>query len=259
MALAILAGGCSLLTPLDELTAGSHRDAGLESGTADAGAGADAGADASARFCALRPHAFCSDFDGDDPYSPWKVRTQEAPGALEITSVRSVSSPRALHAHNPRQTSSKHYVTLEQPFTGAWRRVVVDFDMYLENPSFLAGDSDFGLLGIFFSSTGAEQVLALGVGAAESGISLKSGGQDRPDLAASAGAMTYDQWVHLHVDMSPGGAVTGTLGTLSYATTLPVLAAGASPSIRLLVGALCFNVPLPEINLFIDNVTIDFP
>jgi hypothetical protein len=99
-----------------------------------------------------------------------------------------------------------HYVDAVKFFEGPWRRVVLDFEVYVPHPSFAAGDVNFGVLGITFRSAGAVQDTALSVSAGGTAVGATSAGTY---LGTKNGpALPWDMWVHVHADVTPGGPIT---------------------------------------------------
>jgi hypothetical protein len=227
----------------------------------DGGDGGNAGpaGEAATRFCAdAGPHAFCADFDDDvDPLSLWTETHVDAPAQASVSTSRTRSAPRALHAFNPRQAAgATRFATLEKGFDQAWRRVVVDLDLYLEPPAFSPGDRTFGLMGVNFSSSSLAETLALSIGSDVTGL---GGGTSASYTYDNGPALPTGTWVHAHVDATPGDGVTMTLADHTYSVHLPSTAPGARPQIQVEVGVFGFNAPSPEVSVYIDNLTVDFP
>lgn len=253
----ILASACTLVIPVDDLTSGdgpAPDGGGMDASAADADA-SDAGARSP---CSSGSHVFCMDFEGVDPLSQWTSLEQTAPGVLQVTADRAHSPSHAMHAHNPRLAAGeKRYVDALKTFPGAWRRVVLDFEVYVVRPAFSAGDSNFGIFGIAFWSNGAVQESALSVTETATVLAVSSDGRY---LGGTDGSMLpWDTWVHVHVEATPGGPVHATVGGIELTTSLPALAAWDSPRIDVTIGVLGYNSPVPDVDVYVDDVTVDLP
>lgn len=242
---------CTFLAPLDDLTGG------VIGGDASAPEAGDAGSlgDAAHGECG---HAFCADFDGVEPLAAWSRRAPAPNGTIEVTTSRFASSPASLHVSKPRADAKVESV-IGKSFDGPWRRVVLDLDVYVPQPAFAPDDNFSSFVGVSFFSGTTRQGVSFSYGASATTL----GAWDASGYLGGKGgpAMAFGAWTHLHLDVTPGGAVSGTLGSgadrATYAWTLPSQAAGAQPSVEVAAGILGFNSPLPDLDVYVDNVVVD--
>jgi hypothetical protein len=239
-------GGC---TPF--ASAGNLEDAGLAD--ADAVAGADAGGD---RFCAGSKHSFCADFDDPTPdggllTGGWDQVQKARGGLVEISTEHPRSGARSLKATMPRETTTGAIAALARIFPG-WRHVVLDFDLYIEKPSWQVDDVNIGIATVGFYSTSGQQEMDLAFAQQYSAYALGTAGQDQ-----NRPALPSDVWIHAHFDVQAGGSATARVGTLDYAVTGSSVSPGGSPSTYVFMGLSGFNAPSPDVVAYFDNVVVD--
>jgi hypothetical protein len=130
-----------------------------------------------------------------------------------------------------------------------WTRTIVELDLYIEPINWLVGDRNSGILGIEFHSS-----------AAGAGIyfSVADGYVQFGDTHATV--LRTGVPLHAKFDVDPA-AKKGTVWVDDQiiSSSFPVPAMSDTPRIRLVIGVIGFNPPTPEIDVYWDNVTVDFP
>jgi hypothetical protein len=256
--------GCSLTTDLSGFSGQEPPQVSSPESGSDASAdgtiptpegGADATpADAATRFCIPGAHAFCDDFDVGAPLATWEGKAVDSKGTVSVSTQRAKSAPGALLTTMARRAASDPYALSAafKKFPGA-RRIVVEFDMFLETPSFVDGDINAGIVSIYISSStvgNAQIALSVGKGYTTFG---------NPGAPVNGDPLTGDTWLHARFDFDPSGKVTGSIGSVTWQQTFPAYVVGTNPETRLDLGVNGYNQPAPEFRVFYDNVTIDFP
>ncbi|MDB5217922.1 MAG: hypothetical protein JWO86_5849 [Myxococcaceae bacterium] len=267
---ALLLGGaaCSLLTDLNGLS-GSPAPASGEGGTVpdgaagfdDGGAGTKdgAGSDGSTAqdgnvsttgFCAGSTHAFCADFDEGDPLAAWTQKDIDVGTTAAVSTTRSKSASHSLFSMTPQRAASTPNVLalLDKRFFAAWRRIVVELDIYEEQPAWSSGDVNAALVSVELQSSTLNKAWYLTTGPTYTNLNDVS----RP-------TMPMDQWVHVKIDLDPAGSISATVGTAAYAATFAAVTGGANASMLVRVGIDGFNSPVPKFAVYYDNVTVDLP
>lgn len=248
---------CSLFTDLSGFsengpsTEGGPNPPGPEGGSEAAAADAEAGTEAGPSFCSTQTQTFCADFESGELLTGWTKKTADTIGALALSDTRSLSPRRSLFAMLPRRNQGEppSRVTLDKLFEGPFKRVVVEFDVYLEGAEWLVGDINSAMVGIeFFSSLPGNAVF----------LSI---GKEYANLNDTFGvALPNDRWVHGKIDVDqPAGKVVAKVGMQPYAFAFTPKPAGATPAISISVGINGFNAPVPRFAAYYDNVTVDFP
>jgi hypothetical protein len=216
------------------------------------------------RFCAPDAHAFCTDFDEEDAGGAWTTLSGPPPGALDLAGTRSRSAPHAARAQDPRRGAGVYrHVSLTKVFPRAWTRTVVEFDAFVGRYDKMVGDSNAGLVALNFKSSDPArwQGTAFSVSPLYSALGTQSADADGGPLreaAMTVGPVAFDQWIHVTLDVIPGGAVTIRAGELRAFTSLPALAPAAGGRVELEIGVIGYNAPAPSSDVSIDNVSVDF-
>lgn len=202
--------GCSLTTDFTGL-AGPSPATTPQGGTYEGGVGAlDAGADAlveaTTRFCVAGVHAFCDDFDLGAPLASWDRQYVDPKGALSVSTLRAKSAPGSLLSTRARRAAldPRAQATVDKQFPGV-RRIIVEFDVFLETPVFASGDINSGIVGILFNSTGSKAPLALSAGKTYTALGI-------PGTSVTGAPLTGDTWLHARFDFDPAGTVQGSIG-----------------------------------------------
>ena len=209
--------------------------------------------DATPRFCLPGVHSFCDDFDIGAPLASWDGQYLDPKGGLSVSMLRAKSATGSLLSTMARRGASDPHAqsTVYKQFAGV-RRVIVEFDVFLETPSFASGDVNSGIVGIFFSSSTPKAAVALSVGKGYTTLG-------NPGTSVNSAALTGDTWLHARFDFDPAGTVQGSIGASSWQQTFPAYFVGTDPETSLQLGVNGYNQPAPELRVFYDNVTIDFP
>jgi hypothetical protein len=260
---------CSLLTELDGLSgapaaagtdggspvpdgAGAVDDGGTvtKDGAAADGATGPDGAVTNTSFCTGSTHAFCADFEDDDPLAAWTQKVIDVGTTGAVSTTRAKSGSHSFFAMIPQRAASTPDVNvlLDKRFPGSWRRVVVELDIFEEPPAWSSGDINAALISVETQSSSNGQAWFLTTGPNYTNLNSVS----RP-------AMATGQWVHVKLDFDPTGTINGTVGAISYAAGVVSQTSGANPSMLVRVGLNGFNSPVPKFAVYYDNVTIDLP
>ena len=153
---------CSLVAGLSGLVGPGADDAGAEGGVDDSGGadgaqgssdgGAHLDAEAAAPFCSVDAGRYlCADFDEGALATGWGSSHQDPRASIGLSTTRYVSPSASFHATIDRRAAlDLEYALLEQKVTAPWRRTVMDFDIFLEQPAFQGGDVNAALLAIDF-------------------------------------------------------------------------------------------------------------
>jgi hypothetical protein len=260
----LTATGCSFVVSTSGLSGGSasvQRDPDAASftdapatrtGTDDGGPDAADGRP----FCATSSHAACLDFDeeveaGTNGWAPW-----EGTGPLVRVVDRFKSAPASLELSLPAlpSGSSSTYATIVKTFAGPWRRVVVEFDIYLDPPAWAPGDSAAGFLCIGYKSSSGNPGIRSSFNQGETVAEVPSG------YTPPGKPLPTGDWVHVKADLDPAGSFTESIGNdITLTRSFAPVTAGANPSLVVDVGFNDYNTPLPAFTAWIDNVTVDFP
>ena len=266
----LLLGGsaCSILTDLNGLS-GAPAAAGADGGSPpDGAAGADDGGPATkdgaasdaatdsdgavtpTGICAGSTHAFCADFEDADPLAAWTQKFIDVGTTGAVSTTRAKSGSHSFFAMIPQRAASTPNlnVLLDKRFLGTWRRVVVELDIYEEQPAWSSGDINAALLSVETQSSGNGQAWYLTTGPTYTNLNNVS----RP-------AMATGQWVHVKVDFDPTGTINATVGLINYAAGVVTQTSGANASMLVRIGLNGFNSPVPKFAVYYDNVTIDLP
>lgn len=249
VAIGISGSACGLLFPLDEYGPPSG---GMSPGTTEAGDASTEGVarDASTeRFCLVAPHAFCADFDNGGLREGWTGEQIDPPGSLSLSTTRSTSPPTAFVAMMPRRPTKLARAALQKTFPGPFRRMVVEFDTYLDPPDWASDGSDINgsLIDITFSSNTNSKALYIIVGKDYSRV----GSETRSPLPTGT-------WLHVTMDVDPTNEVNVVVGTEHYRSAFAAPSAGALETL-ISLGVIGFNAPAPLFQVYYDNVSVDFP
>jgi hypothetical protein len=202
------------------------------------------------RFCSRSTHAFCADFDDGQLRLGWPnlIEDPDSGALVTLSTDRPFSPPASLLTTLPRHTQLEHGV-LYTSWNRPWTRTIVELDLYIDPINWLDGDKNSGIVGIEFHSSAAAAAIYLSV----AGTYVQFG--DTHATVLQTGVP-----LHAKFDVDPI-AKTGTVWVddqmISSSFTVPALADG--PSISLGIGVIGFNAPTPEISVYYDNVTVDFP
>jgi hypothetical protein len=254
-------------------------------------AGSDPGSDASQAagptLCVPGLHTFCADFEDPDPLAVWTVMSD---GGVTIVGdpARDASGPAVLRAQDARRDAGfTRLVGVQKVLQRPWARVVVNFSLFVAQPTFETGDDHgLGLLALNFVSKatpGKTHGVALSIGPA----AMTFGASTQTSI--SLPRIKTNEWTRIRLDVTPNGVALLQVGTdAEQRVTLPSAAstapstgpspipieggaptdagaltdAGATsdtPSIRLEVGSLGWNAPSPAMDVRVDDLTIDFP
>lgn len=242
--------GCGFLVDTGGLAGeGAAQDAGSDARTVEPATDAAAPPDAAAgRFCDRAPHAFCADFDGDALREGWTSDSEEVGGTLSLVNPTATHPSRALLAKMPRRETAKGYASLGKTLDIAWRRVVMSFDVYVERPAFLAGDSNAGLICFAFYAGSEADGTCMSVASEYVGF-----GVDKPPLR-------YDSWLHATFDVDPIAKIArAEVDGVVFEGPVSVPASGGAQRIEIQLGVLGYNVPAPAFAATYDDITIDLP
>jgi hypothetical protein len=287
LAAMVTSTACALVLDL-----GDERSFGADVAQGDASDGAIADADTGAvvvadgpvdssapRGCADAGHYFCEDFDEPDALGGWVVAADAAPGTVTVTDMATAPSPPfVLHATDKRRTTP-HRVQIAKKLPHAWQRTVVAFDVFVVSPAFDASTDALGnglatlnFYSFFSDASFATQgaALSFGRGSPSAGLlsfGTASGGfQVEGGPPASPFTFPFDRWVHLVFDAVPGSPADGGSIVLDldhdaghWRGSLPGIAIGDQSSyVQLEFGSVGYNAPAPDLDISIDNVTVDF-
>jgi hypothetical protein len=251
--IAFALGGCLFYPDIGELSgSGSPTVDGGVDAPGDSPSPADAKADAG-RFCTSAPHAFCADFDQGALADGWDDTYQDFNSTLVLSTKRALSAPGSASITMPRRESgaSAAYATLIKRFTG-WKRIVIDFDAYIEAPTFLSGDVNSGMLTIESYSEPNQNVgIAVSVGEVYTTVG-------NPGTASNGAPLSWDRWFHVHFDVTPTKSFSAVIDGQAFAGTWSATM-GTDPKTIIGIGVAGYNKPAPEFRFYYDNVTIDFP
>ena len=158
---------CSLLTDLNGLASGAPPTAVTDGGPLTDGAPADdggvggqdsavdgtPGSDGGVTpvdFCAGTMHAFCADFEDADPFAAWTQKYVDLGTTGTLSTTHATSPSHSFFATTPARAASTPNVgaVLEQRFSRPWRRIVVELDIYEDQPAWTAGDVNAGILSV---------------------------------------------------------------------------------------------------------------
>jgi hypothetical protein len=266
---AAVAAGCSLTTdfasldidkgaPADGAGGGDAGDGGTnDAGLPEGGTTSEAGAEAGTSPCSS-PHTLCADFDIGAYDKGWTRQATTGGGTLALDD-RALSSSHSLRATQPRKaagaSATLSNLTLSLPT--AWRRVIVEADLFLTTPAWQANDVNFALVHIgLYSATNSGTVLFVTPNASFGTI------ENLPaaDRNLTLDQVPFDRWVHVVVDFDPGGKIHYQIDGKPFDRTFAaVTSTGASPVIEVELGILDYNAPAPAVEARWDNVTVDRP
>lgn len=247
----------------DGSVSGGDASSALDGGDAglvlvDAGEAGDA---APAGPCSSSGHVVCADFDqGNLLAGGWEGVERSPLGSLDLDTTRALSPPGSLLATLPRrQTGAEVRNVVYWSKTGAWRRVRLTMDVFVEGTTFLDGDHGPSVALLYFYSPTAATGANLFFDGSSSASSVESlSGSDRyfavPDLRR-------DGWSHVVLDFDPVGgkytwAIDGVEGTKSFPG---LLVPSGTYTMSVALGAIAYNVPMPAVRLRYDNVIVDLP
>lgn len=250
-----LSGGASGATPSDAAVDApvSARDGG--------GPGPDAARDAASegdatltRFCAPgHGHALCVDFDDGPAITGFDDQSVGAVGEVVSATERSRSAPRSLRTTLGRREATIEYAVVIHSRSGPWRRVVTDFDIYLETPTFKASDINAGIFTAGFYGDSQDMGIAFSAGPDYTTLAA-------PGTALSGPVFPFDRWVHVHFDIDPvNGKLSSTVDGVTLERTFFPIASGNSPSSSLSFGVSGYNKPCPTFRAYYDNIVVDYP
>lgn len=226
---------------IDAAAADAPKDSLASSDAADAG-----------RFCLTGAHAFCADFDDGSVSAGWSDLQLDFGGTITPSTTRFVSPSFSAAVKMPRRAVSDpiSYVTMNKLFSG-WAHIVVDFDVYIEAPSWITGDVNSGIVSLFFYSDGLDKGISVSCGKDYTTIGTPAG-------QLNGGAMPSDRWFHVHFDVDPSKGTKATIDGQAYNDAWSA-SPSANPTTRIAVGVSGYNQPAPEFRINYDNVTVDFP
>ncbi len=243
--------GCGFLVDTGGLAGeGAAQDAGAEGArVVEPALDASAPLEASTqRFCDRAPHAFCADFEGAVFRDGWTSDSQELGGALSLVNPTPAHPTQALLAKMPRRETAKGSAALRKTFDIPWRRVVMNFDVYVERPLFLTGDRNAGL--VCFAFYAGSQLGGLCVSVAGDYVAF---GVDKPPLR-------YDTWLHATFDVDPIGKLArAEIDGVVFQSHFSPPATGEAQRMEIELGVLGYNVPAPAFAVTYDDITIDLP
>jgi hypothetical protein len=212
----------------------------------------NANADAAGRFC-TGGHVFCADFDVGGLADGWSGDNVAASGIVERSTTQSVSAPASFHAQLPRRAAGNlAYALLYKSFFGAWRRTVFDFDMLLETPDWQSGDINAAYFEFGFRE--ANQSAATYYFVIGNGYTQITG----PTLNMVIDPVPLGRFFHVHVDVTPGGALAATVDGKAYSGVAAPIS-GTAARTDLNIGITGYNAPVPGFSVFYDNVVVDQP
>jgi len=261
---ALALAACSLVTNFDDLASGgaagadagggadATTDVGVDAAVAPDGSG-EAGADSAAPPFCSGTHAFCADFDEGSLLDGWTTKQVDALGMIEQSGVRYVSPGASFHSFLPRRAAGDiENAVLVKYLPGVWKRTVVDFEFFLERPDFQASDINAAFLQITFAGngSGSGQTLYFTIGEGYSHISM-------PGALIEAGEARYDGFVHVHLDIQPGTALSATLDGKTYQGTPSAISGGPGTRTELYFGITGYNAPVPAFSAYYDNIVVD--
>jgi hypothetical protein len=224
-----------------------------DSSTGDASAGEDgAGGEAGAPFCMPGAHAFCADFEGADALAIFTSPYVDPTGKLEVSTTQAKSGTQSLFTFLPRRETQKTNVVIFKEIDTAWRRTIVELDMYLDPAAWQQGDVNAALLEVgFVSDAGGTAFFVI---AGPSYASLAGGGT--PDTLGSP--LAYSKWMHVRADVTTTQFQVNIDGSVrTHAVNVP--AGSTNPRFEVAVGITGFNAPVPALGVYYDNLTVDFP
>jgi hypothetical protein len=233
-------------------------------------------ADSSRRWCADAGHYLCEDFDEPDALGGWTLPADVTPGTLAVAeNLAAPSPPFALHATDKRRTVT-HRVQIAKRLDHAWQRTILQFDAFVVAPVSVAGDTNGNGLATlnFYSSAdggGATQGAALSFGAPAAGavtghLSFGASSNMAPPVTRTASVFPFNRWVHFAFDALPGSDADAGSFVLDmdgdaghWQVDLPSITVGATNVyVQLELGSIGYNQPSPDLDITIDNVTVDF-
>ncbi len=121
-------------------------------------------------------HAFCADFEGADPFGAWTQRLVDFGTTGEVSTTRARSPSHSFFAMLPPRAASTPDVgaVLEKRFPGPWRRIVVELDVYEEQPAWSAGDVNAALFSVETQSSRNGQAWFLTTGPNDTNLNGRS-------------------------------------------------------------------------------------
>jgi len=246
----------------------------------------------------LRPenqHAFCEDFDHDDPFGAWEIKPTPPEGAARAVAVSDDSPPNLLDTSVQAITDGGASITgLETPFSDReFDRVVVSLDVRIVTFGYLVtegmGGSGIGFL-LVEDAYGEQDNLCVGLaltgGSTNANANLAivvrpsarecftvdrltaaddAGGADGGTPPFLLGEILVGGWNHIVLDVrrDPSGDGSGTIqptvrgfGTLG---AVPIPAGSLGPGYPQLGIATSVSGPVGNVEIQFDNVTVDFP
>ena len=215
-------------------------------------------------FCSSgEPHVFCSDFDVGDLPLLWSDIGSDPLGTIALDTSMSVSAPRSLHTSLQASTSGFHLARASRFLKTPWRPTRLDFDMYVRRPAWGAGSGNVALFALSFAPSSTSEIsvtfyLADGQGALTASLPTYT--------PFHADAPALDRWVHVRLEVAPDatngvvsllfdGASAGSRSGLAFDTAA---AARAGAGINVSLGLARYNPTTPALDVFYDNVTLDF-
>jgi hypothetical protein len=182
--------------------------------------------------------------------SRWNVTSQN--GTVGIVSKDGGSVLHATQNARPAGATSE-YAYAAVTLDGAWRHVVVEFDMLVEKQDWLPGMSENGVFAVSFKSVETSTPFYLGVGRDDVALGLYNFAQ------VQGHAIDNDVWLHVRVDVDPAGSLSGAVGNQTFGpVSFQALMAGQSPYVEVRAGIHGFNSPTPPYSVYYDNVAVDF-
>lgn len=228
---------------------------GGDASAIDAGTGG--GQDSSATgepYCATSLHAFCADFEYLNALDAF-TGDQVAPnGTLALSTTRAKGGVRSLFASLPRRATEETTALLSKTIPGDWRRTVVEFDMYLEPPDWQTNDVNASIFEIAYASD-TQSVTFYAVT-----------GKDYFNLGGGGATDTYGppiatgKWIHFKAELTTSALQVSIDGAPHATHAFTALtASGVDRQIEMAIGVDGFNAPAPELKIYYDNLTVDFP
>lgn len=230
----------------DASSSGGPTDGGTDA--ANDGGGVDAGPP----FCASSTHAFCADFEADNALDLWDGQGKDSIATLELSTTHAKGGKRALRAKMPRHETGKYAALLYKNLAGDWRPTHVELDVWVEAPNWQNGDVNASLLDIEYASDSTNTAFYSVIG---------------PDYFNLGGAGVQDtfgnpiptgKWVHVVEDLTTS-KLECTVDGVKRTHLFSVTASGGVRRFVIDLGIDGFNAPVPELDVYYDNVTVDFP
>jgi len=268
-----MGAGCALISAclfpsVGELTGGT--DAAIESAAdtsveASSDGGFDGGTcgDGSSLFCdklCKTPTTFCEDFDHDQVFGAWQTTPTSQGGNVVYDPSVSASPPRSAKCTTPGSSINEQvYAGLQRDFAGA-ARVVLDFDVRIEQPT---SSAETGLFQFTLYPTppydyATAAVDILQTFSVKQTTHLLDGGYMGNDTTFTDAAVPFGAWHHVQLDMDFAGK-TAKLAIDGQPVSTTALNNGFMPGSKatLTIGQYYAYGPTPPLTIHIDDVVVD--